>query len=133
MATAAHVPRVLIVDDEESVLTFTGDVLRNAGYDTLVARSGTDALAVAAAHVPVDLLLTDVVMPGMRGDDLVKLLRETQPGVAVIYMTGHINELLRLQPALPDDEMILAKPYSVKALCESISLQLFGHPRGLSR
>ena len=60
-------PRVLIVDDEESIRTFAERVLHRAGYETAVAADGPEALRIAEAQAPFDLLLADVVMPDMRG------------------------------------------------------------------
>src|SRR5712691_5701042 len=71
--------RVLIVDDEESVRTFAERVLRLAGYETAVAADGPEALRIAKDQGPFDLLLTDVVMPQMSGDELARRMRLAEP------------------------------------------------------
>ena len=75
-ATMDQTARVLIVDDEESVRTFAERALRLARYETVVAANGPDALKIWNDQGPIDLLLADVVMPGMHGNELA---RQTPP------------------------------------------------------
>jgi len=117
---------VLIVDDEEPVRTFVQRVVAHGHYQTMVAADGPEALAVAAHHGPFDLLLTDLMMPGMSGDELAQHLRETDPSLKVLYLTGFSERLFKEQVTLKDGEAFLDKPCTVKALLQAVSLLLFG-------
>ena len=85
--------RVLVVDDEVSVRTFAARVLDRAGYATTVAADGLEALSIADAQDPFDLVLTDVVMPGMHGDELARQLLRREPDLKVLYFTGYSDRL----------------------------------------
>jgi len=122
-ASAANGP-VLVVDDEEAVLRFVERVLRDAGYKTAAASSGADAIEVAKRIGPLGGLVTDVMMPGMTGDELARLLRQEQPELKVLYLTGYSDRLFREKTTLWADEAFLEKPCSVKALREAVSLLL---------
>jgi two-component system cell cycle sensor histidine kinase/response regulator CckA len=124
-ASGAHGP-VLVVDDEEAVLRFVERVLREAGYQTAVAGSGAEAIEVAKRIGPLAGLVTDVMMPGMTGDELARLLRQEQPELKVLYLTGYSDRLFKEKTTLWADEAFLEKPCSVKALCEAVSLLLIG-------
>ena len=124
--------RVLVVDDEESIRTFASEALRTGGYEVIIAGNGHEALRLAAEHAPIDLLLADLVMPGMRGDELAKLMRQGQPELLVVYLTGYRSQLFKYRPVLWDNETFLEKPVTVKALLDRVSSSLFGHSRGPS-
>src|SRR4051812_35126886 len=70
---------VLIVDDEEPVRRFVERVLRQGNYEIRLASDGTDAIKVAAEHGPFDILVTDLMMPQMTGDELARRLRQSDP------------------------------------------------------
>lgn len=117
---------VLVVDDDRAVREFVDRVLRDAGYRTMVAGSGPDAIELAARE-PIDLLLTDVNMPQMTGDELARRLRQTeQRGLKVLYLTGFSDRLFKEKVTLWEDEAFLDKPCGVKGLLQAVSLLLFG-------
>jgi two-component system cell cycle sensor histidine kinase/response regulator CckA len=118
--------RVLIVDDEEPVRRFVDRVLRDAGYETATAVDGPNALEVASKQKAPDLLLTDVNMPAMLGDELARRLRQVEPGLKVLYLTGFSDQLFKEKVTLWQDEAYLDKPCSVKGLLEAVSLLIFG-------
>ena len=118
---------VLVVDDEDAVLRFVDRVLREAGYNTAVASSGADAIEVAKNVGPLGALVTDVMMPRMTGDELARVLRQGQPELKVLYLTGYSDRLFKEKTTLWADEAFLDKPCSVKGLREAVSLLLFGH------
>lgn len=118
--------KVLIVDDEEPVRRFVERVLREAGYQTLLAGDGPEALEVAQKAGSFDLLLTDVMMPQMTGDELARRLRRDEPSLRVLYLTGYSDRLFKEKVALWEDEAFLDKPCSVKGLTEAVALLLFG-------
>jgi two-component system cell cycle sensor histidine kinase/response regulator CckA len=123
---------VLVVDDEESVRKFVDRVLRSAGYRTAMAADGREAFDVALKVVP-DILVTDVMMPQMSGDELARRLRLHHPSLKVLYLTGFADNLFKEKVTLWQDEAYLDKPCSIKSLLQAVSLLLFGQfdtPRG---
>ena len=117
---------VLVVDDEELVRKFVDRVLREAGYETTTASDGPEALEVAARHESFDILVTDVMMPQMTGDELARRVRITKPGMKVLYLTGFSDRLFKEKVTLWADEAFLDKPCSVQGLQQAVSLLLFG-------
>ena len=118
--------RALIVDDEELVRLFVERVLREGGYDTATASDGPEALELAAGAEPFDVLVTDVMMPQMTGNELSRLIRAATPEIKVLYLTGFSDQLFKEKITLWADEAFLDKPSSVKGLLEAVSLLLFG-------
>ena len=116
---------VLIVDDEEVVRTFVQRVLREAGYETATASDGPEAID-AVRRLEPDLLLTDVNMPQMSGDELARQLRQSRPGLKVLYLTGFSDQLFKEKSTLWQDEAYLDKPCSVLALLQAVSLITVG-------
>lgn len=117
---------VLVVDDEEPVRKFVDRVLRDAGYKTAVAGDGPEALEAAAKMGPIDILVTDVMMPQMAGDELARRLRTIQPSLKVLYLTGFSDSLFKEKVMLWEEEAYLDKPCSIKSLLQAVSLLLFG-------
>jgi len=118
--------RALIVDDEESVRNFVNRVLVDAGYQTIIAASGPVAEAAAKSEGPFDVLVTDLMMPEMTGDELVRRLRQGEPNLKVLYLTGFSDHLFKEKATLWADEAFLDKPCSVKGLLEAVSLLVSG-------
>ena len=123
---ASHRPRALVVDDDEAARRFVNRVLRDAGYDTAVAGDGLEALAVAEHFQPVDILVTDLAMPAMNGDELARRLRKLEPGLKVLYLTGFSDKLFEERPSLWEDEAFLDKPCKATALVQAVSLLACG-------
>lgn len=119
-------PRVLVVDDEQQIVAFVDRVLRTAGYDTCTASGGREALQVVEDARPFDLLLTDVRMPEMNGDELARNLRQRQPDLKVLYLTGFNDQLFADKGTLWEGEAFLDKPTTVAGLLEAVSLLLHG-------
>jgi len=117
---------VLIVDDEEPVLKFVERVLREAGYQTVTANNGPEAVETAKRVGPLGALVTDVMMPGMSGDELARVLRQTEPGLKVLYLTGYSDRLFKEKAVLWVDEAFLDKPCTIKGLREAVSLLIGG-------
>jgi two-component system, cell cycle sensor histidine kinase and response regulator CckA len=116
---------VLVVDDEESVCKFVDRVLRSAGYQTATASGGAEAIDIALKIEP-EILVTDVMMPKMTGDELARRLRQQQPSLKVLYLTGFADNLFKEKLTLWQDEAYLDKPCSIKSLLQAVSLLLFG-------
>jgi PAS domain S-box-containing protein len=111
---------ILLVEDEDAVRRFVKTVLERLGYFVLVAANGAEALAIVERDTRrIDLLLTDLVMPGMNGRDLASAVRTRRPSVAVVFMSGYAAEVAPvLDPDAPDG--FLMKPFSESALAEKI-------------
>jgi CheY-like chemotaxis protein len=118
--------QVLVVDDEEPIRKFVERVLTEAGHRPTLAADGEEALATARQHGPFDLLLTDVHMPKVMGDELARRLRQEDPTLKVLYLTGFSDLLFKEKMTLWEDEAYLDKPCSMKGLIEAISLLVFG-------
>ena len=118
--------RVLIVDDEEPIRRFVERVLAEAGYVTTVAGDGADAVAIAQNEPMFDVLVTDLVMPQMSGDELARRLRLNEPSLKVLYLTGFSDRLFKEKATLWEDEAFLEKPCSVKGLLQAVSLLASG-------
>ncbi len=114
--------RVLVVDDDDATRKFVDRVLREAGFETIVAADGLEAIARVQDDSPLDLILTDLMMPGMNGDELARRLRKIEPTVKVLYVTSYTDELFRERPSLWEDEAYLDKPCSATGLLQAIAL-----------
>src|SRR5690349_13824003 len=105
---------VLVVDDEEAVRKRVDRVLREGGYRTTTAADGPEAIDAASKLDTLDVLVTDVMMPQMQGDELARRLRQRQPGLKVLYLTGYSDQLFKDKITLWEDEAFLDKPCSMK-------------------
>lgn len=111
---------ILAVDDEPVILELTGAILGPAGYQVLLAGSGRDAVRIyESAPNPVDLLLTDVVMPDLNGPTLAARLREKEPGLNVLFISGFHDAQL-VQRAIGDGFTLLAKPFTAESLLRAV-------------
>ena len=118
---------VLIVDDEDLVLRYAARVLRDAGYGVVTARDASEAMAAVWTDGPFDVLLTDLMMPRMNGDELARRLRLSQPDLAVLYFTGFSDRLFLERDLLWEREAFLDKPCSPRGLLEAV-VQVAGQP-----
>lgn len=113
----ARTETVLITEDEDAVRELASDYARSAGYLVLAARDGVEALAVAqSGKEPVHILLTDVVLPHIRGPQLATSLRERNPELRVVFMSGYL-EYQKEGGILPGD-LFLQKPFTRDALIQ---------------
>ncbi|HKT78811.1 MAG TPA: response regulator [Vicinamibacterales bacterium] len=118
--------KALVVDDEDAVRNFVVRVLQEGGYAISTADDGPTAIEVAGREGPFDVLVTDLMMPQMNGDELARTLRQSQPGLKVLYLTGFSDKLFREKVTLWEDEAFLDKPCSVRGLLEAVSLLING-------
>jgi two-component system cell cycle sensor histidine kinase/response regulator CckA len=105
---------ILLAEDEPAVRALTARALTNVGYRVLEASSGQEAIAMAEKHAGrIDLLITDVVMPGMNGSDLAGRMRGVRPGIRILYTSGY-SDTFALQTARRDDDAsFLQKPFTL--------------------
>jgi two-component system cell cycle sensor histidine kinase/response regulator CckA len=124
---AKGVETVLLVEDEQALRILTREILESLGYTVLEARDGTQALAVSASHLGhIDLLLTDLVMPGIDGAELAKQMAARRPDACILFVSGY-SEDSRIRETLPTSRVgFLPKPYSAGALGTSIRRLLDG-------
>jgi CheY-like chemotaxis protein len=124
---AAHsgvIGSVLVVDDEPAIRDVAHRVLTCAGYQVITMADGQEALALLAdPGVPVDLLLTDVVMPGMSGSVFAARARALRPGIGVLYMSGY-EQIGAPEEGWPQEEHVIAKPFSRAALLARVNQAL---------
>ena len=114
--------RILVVDDEEPIRKLVDRVLSGVGYKTALAADGVEALQVATELGAFDLLVTDLMMPQMSGDDLARRLLSAQPQLKVLYLTGHSERLFKNRVMLGENEAFLDKPFSVDGLRGALAL-----------
>jgi CheY-like chemotaxis protein len=102
-------------------------ILDRQGYDVLVARSGGEAWMICEQHdEPIDLLLTDVIMPNMNGRELYEKLRQKHPGLKALFMSGYTHNVIAQRGVLEEDVNFLQKPFSVGALAQEVRAVLDG-------
>jgi DNA-binding NtrC family response regulator len=112
---------ILVVDDTETVRRLTRDVLSRAGYQVLEAAGVDEALTIASSRrEPLDLLVTDVVMPGSNGVDLVGRLRTKRPELRVLYISGYTDMAVVRQGLLDDAAAFLQKPFTPEDLLRRV-------------
>jgi CheY-like chemotaxis protein len=112
---------VLVVEDQPEVRRLALTILSQKGYRLLEASNGAEALALAANYAePIDLLLTDVVMPGMTGRELAGRLLETRPTVKVLFTSGYTAEAISHQEVLDAGAAYLPKPFTASQLALKI-------------
>ena len=112
---------VLLVEDEALVRQLTREILRRSGYRVLEASDGVEALGVLRKHTgPIDLLLTDVVMPRMSGHELVELARPLRPEMHILYVSGYSEEAIARQGQLTEGIELLSKPFTPGVLTAKI-------------
>lgn len=112
---------ILLVEDETSLRTLTREFLQGLGYDVLAAADGEEALATAAQHSGrIDLLLTDVMMPGLSGRDIARQLVPLRDGIKVLFMSGYVDDVLAGEGVTHPEESFLEKPFSFEDLAQKI-------------
>jgi two-component system cell cycle sensor histidine kinase/response regulator CckA len=116
-STEPSIPRgsgtILLVEDDEAVRKLTSDLLTSQGYKVLPAQNGTAALEISERYPDkIALLLTDIVMPGMSGPDLVEKLKLQRPDLNVLYMSGYAGRLLSHYDMSRVETEFLSKPFT---------------------
>jgi two-component system, cell cycle sensor histidine kinase and response regulator CckA len=121
VAVRGGIETILVVEDDAQLRRLTRQVLERHGYRVLDAESPAHALtAVAQHHGTIELLLTDMVMPGMSGRDLAERLLRDRPGMRVAYMSGHSEEAIAHYGVLAPGTELLQKPASLQQLLQKV-------------
>jgi signal transduction histidine kinase/CheY-like chemotaxis protein len=129
-----NIPRgsetVLLVEDAHGVRILTREYLASTGYSVLVAEDGPEAIEAAQKHQgPIHLLLTDVVMPGMNGQELAGRLTAMRPEMKVLYMSGYTNEIVFRHGISESGPPLLQKPFTLDELARQVRDVLEAPPR----
>jgi two-component system, cell cycle sensor histidine kinase and response regulator CckA len=112
---------VLLVEDNAEVRTYTAGVLGSSGYHVLEAADGAAALTLVRGYKgDIDVLVTDVIMPGMSGKDLADRIRDLRPKLLVLFISGYTADVLARRGVLQEDVAYLPKPFSADSLVAKI-------------
>lgn len=114
--SATDTKQILVVDDEPEVRKLVGAMVSNFGYSVLTADSGEHALTLYKNHGPIELLITDVIAPGMSGPMLADKLTELQPDLKVLYISGYDNTHVVQKYVVEKGHALLSKPFTVNEL-----------------
>jgi PAS domain S-box-containing protein len=110
---------VLIVEDDSSVRKLAVRILSEQGYAVIESTDVADAIGKAGAHAgPLDLVLTDVVMPGMKGPEVFSRIHQHHPEARVLFMSGYTDSMITRQGILEEGIQFIQKPFTVKGLLE---------------
>nr|WP_230412575.1 PAS domain-containing sensor histidine kinase [Pseudomonas syringae] len=115
---------ILLVEDDDSVRLINQDVLEELGYRVYVARDGEEALRVFNDLADIDLLLTDVGLPGMNGRQLAEVMQQLKPRLPVLFLTGYAEGALARADFLGPSMQLLTKPYTLDLLASRVASML---------
>lgn len=112
---------ILLCEDEEPLRRLAAAVLADSGYTVIEAATGEQAIQLAAHHPsPIQLLITDVVMPGMKGDKLAAMIVKSRPDVQVLFMSGYASDVLKVESLIENGVEFLQKPFRPEALLRRV-------------
>jgi len=117
-----HSPTILLVDDDRDIREIAHALLESLGYAVIDAPHPAAALDIAAGPAPIDLIFTDLQMPGMNGFQLADAIQRLRPHLPVVYATGHPSVIAKNDTRPPGP--ILAKPYRMAALRRAVRQSL---------
>jgi two-component system cell cycle sensor histidine kinase/response regulator CckA len=119
---------IMLVEDDAGVRNLAATSLKHLGYSVLAAANGSEALELSKEfHGSIDLLLTDVVMPGMNGHELAQRLLETCPLMRVLYCSGYAEDVIVHNGVVDEQVNFIGKPYSIQTLANKVRGVLDGH------
>jgi CheY-like chemotaxis protein len=110
-----------VVEDEDNVRHMTVEALRELGYSVIEASGGKDALQQLAHHPHIDLLFTDIVMPGMNGKMVADAVKDRHPGIKVIFTTGFTRNAIVHNGIVEPGINLLTKPFTLEQLAGKLS------------
>lgn len=115
---------VLVVDDEAGLREYTSEALIELGYDVLVAENADQAMRLIESDISIQVLLTDVVMPGRSGRQLADDVQRQRPGIRILYMTGYTQNAIVHNGVLDAGTHLITKPFSINVLAEELDALL---------
>ncbi|GAA0483613.1 hypothetical protein Ade02nite_93970 [Paractinoplanes deccanensis] len=114
-------PTVLVVDDEEDLRDIMRRMLERRGFDTLIAGDSTQAIAACREHPgEIDILITDLGLPGVSGGELSRSATELRPEMRVVYISGLPKEIAVADGLISEDALLVKKPFSSELLVETL-------------
>jgi CheY-like chemotaxis protein len=119
-AAAGAGETVLVVEDDSAVRLIISNVLRDLGYACLEASDGQAALPILTSNSPLDLLVTDVGLPGMNGRQIAEIARQHRPDLKVLFVTGYAEHATGQAPFLARGMQMVTKPFALDALALKI-------------
>jgi CheY-like chemotaxis protein len=119
-------PIVLMAEDESVIRQMARRILEGGGYRVLEAVDGAEAVKILASGTEVDLLMADLEMPNLAGEEMVRQCRITHPDLKVLYVSGVVDRLLDERPVLWEGEAFLNKPFTPNGLIEAVNLLMYG-------
>ena len=122
LSTPGRTAKILVVEDDRRVLAATVEVLLELGHEPVACLGPQDAAAELRRHPDIDLLLSDVLMPGQTGPELAAELRKIQPDLKVIFVTGYTGDIASAEAF--GDDTVLRKPFTIGALGTAIDMKL---------
>jgi two-component system cell cycle sensor histidine kinase/response regulator CckA len=118
---------ILVVEDDRDVRYFTSFALRNLGYTVLEAKSGKEALDVVKHYISsengnetIDLVITDLIMPGMNGKVLAEKIMKISDSIKILYTSGYLEDYINSDNIVLEEERFLQKPFTIRILAEKV-------------
>ena len=122
---ASSASTILLAEDEQGVRAFLEMALTRAGHRVIATPSGTDAIEIAGRSAePIDLLIADVVMPGLSGPEVADKLRQRHPGMRTLFLSGYSSHAALPDRVTADPGAFLQKPFTVEALLSKVRERL---------
>jgi two-component system cell cycle sensor histidine kinase/response regulator CckA len=120
---------ILLVEDDENVRRMAAQMLKILGYTVFAPLSPQDAIAICKeADQPIDCVVTDVIMPGMSGRELVEAIRILRPGIKVLFMSGYTSDVIAHHGVLDEGVPFIQKPFDMSAIHKKIQ-EIIAAPR----
>ena len=123
---------ILVVEDQPEVLELAASFLQDEGYEVVTAASGEEAVAILRERPGIDLVFTDLVMPGINGFGVARQAIALNPATRILYTTGYADEMQRNNPLVARGDL-LPKPYRLAALADRVAELLTAPPEQLNR
>lgn len=123
MSTDPKMTRILLVEDEETVRNVVARLLKKLGYQVSAAADAEEAISLFDHGATFDLVVTDIVMPGLSGIEMAEVLKERLPGMPFLFISGYTSRELGTTPKAPP-EPFLPKPFTMTELAEEVSKAL---------
>ena len=129
MKKTQPVTTVLVVDDEQAIRRVQRRILEREGYQVREVGNGAEAIALLADDAPIDLLIADLEMPEVKGEEMARRFRMARPDQKILYVSGVVDRMLDERQMLWEGEAYLRKPFTPTGLSEAVALLLFGRLR----
>lgn len=127
-AAAAHAGTVLVVEDDAAIRMLVVSVLDDLGIKSAVAADGNAGLAILQSDLRIDLLVSDIGLPGMNGQQLARLARQIRPALKILFLTGYVQDTPLSLGELEPDIRLMTKPFELSALAVTIEEMLAAKP-----